>query len=185
MQLIYSTLTLALLQLAVHANLAPAPLVQHVRRQEAPMTMTTGSANSASSASTTASESQVTDIYTGVFTAGANGVYGVTSQSGYVQIAGFSLTAEGAGALVGGLRVSVASDGEVVVGGTTVPLEQYTPSSTAAEQTSTTEPTMTTETASESETTESAAASSSGAANINGASIAGVAILGGLGALFL
>ncbi|PIA90327.1 hypothetical protein CB0940_11157 [Cercospora beticola] len=182
MQLIYSTLVLALLNIVVHANPAPAALVQNVRRQEAPMTMATGVT---SSAITTASESQVTDVYTGVFTAGANGVYGITSQSGYVQIAGYSLTAEGAGALVGGLRVSVASQGEVVVGGTTVPLEQYTPSSSTSEQTRTTQPTTTSETASEFEMTESAAATSSGAADTVGVGFAGVAILGGLGALFL
>lgn len=86
---------------------------------------------------------------------------------------------------MGGLRVSVASEGEVIVGGTTVPLEQYTPSSSTSEQTRTNQPTMTSETASEPQMTESAAATSSGAADTNGLGFTGVAILGGLGALFL
>ncbi|KAI5358763.1 hypothetical protein Slin14017_G110460 [Septoria linicola] len=181
MQLIYTTLSLALLS-AVNAN--PAPLTA---RQEAPPTDT---AVGMSSAASTAAESQPTDVYTGVFT--ANGVYRVTSQSGYVNIAGHSLSAGGGDALVGGVRVSVASGGIVVAGGTSIRLQELTATSTTAEDGTTsssagltlvsnTGPVLSTGTVA----TDGTATSSAGAeANVQRVG-AGMVVLGGLGALLL
>ncbi|EME39400.1 hypothetical protein DOTSEDRAFT_75179 [Dothistroma septosporum NZE10] len=94
-----------------------------LERQESPLPFTTG---------TPTSSGNVAPTLTGAFTANnGGGVYGVTSESGYVQIAGHQLTVGGAAALVGGDVVTLASGG-VVANGATVALSTYTSSSSSA-----------------------------------------------------
>lgn len=61
----------------------------------------------------------------GRFTAGANGVYSITSVSNYIEVAGRTLSAGGPDALVGGVRVTVGSDG-VIANGNSVALAEET-----------------------------------------------------------
>lgn len=116
------------------------------------------------------------------------------SPLGIVAIAGHSLSAGGGDAVVGGVRVSVASGGEVVAGGSTIRLVEMTevPTTTtaaAAAATTTSTRVRTTSNGGSSTATGTAASpTSSGAAPAAaglGKNVVGFAVLGGLGAFLL
>ena len=96
-----------------------------------------------------------------------------------IAIAGHSLTANGPGALVGGVVVTVASGGEVLAGGTSIRLGQYTASSTS---TSTTSSAATISGSMPSSTTIAATTTMGGMAAHAGG-VGAAVVLGGLGAL--
>lgn len=81
------------------------------------------------STNATASTSSAEVIETGMFTGVDGGTYDVTSVNGYVQVAGYSLTAGGPDALVGNGYVSQGSS-EFVANGQPVELSTVTLSAT-------------------------------------------------------
>lgn len=117
------------------------------------------------------------------------------SPLGIVAIAGHSLSAGGGDAVVGGVRVSVASGGEVVAGGSTIRLVEMTevPTTTtaaaaAATTTTSTRASTTSNGGSSTATGTAASPTSSGAAPAAaglGKNVVGFAVLGGLGAFLL
>lgn len=104
---------------------------RHTQNITAP---TTASGNSTIGGGATASPS-ITEVAS--FTAPNGGVYGATLIDGTVQVAGYELTAGGPDGLVGGVRVSAASDGLVHEGSVASYVEVTAASTQPAMSTST------------------------------------------------
>lgn len=117
---------------------------------------TPATGNSTIGAATTSP--RITEVVS--FTAPNGGVYGATAIDGTVQVAGYQLTAGGPDGLVGGVRVSAASDGLVHAGSVASYVEVTAASTQQATSTNDSGSTQTSS-SSEAESTESATATDS------------------------
>ncbi|KAF2166462.1 hypothetical protein M409DRAFT_54808 [Zasmidium cellare ATCC 36951] len=173
----------------IHASLA-ALLLQAVGAAPNPFPLPTPAPTLQIRQQSNTTTSAPTATLTGEFTGVDGGLYEVTSESGYVIVAGHTLSAGGADALVGNGDVTVASGGFLANGQAITFLSITSTSSTAVSTTSASTAASTSSgAASGSQSGTAAAASSSSSSSQAGAAATGVplagAVLGGLMGLVL